>query len=199
MRSKFFLVLFFCTVFFCPLTFVYGQTDLSGRPVNTFSRSYGRTGVFLDAGIYRLDTEATANPAPLNQWKTTILVYEFNAGYINDNHFYYGAQFSSRADNQISINSTTGTSSGLGAGFFSDNGFHVRAYYLFNSTFGNYGNGDGFKVDLGYMKNMAANFFIGVAMTHSQTIFRSNPTIVAFDTWTRRETYPSLNLGVIFN
>ncbi len=199
MRSKFFLVLFFCTVFFCPLTFVYGQTDLSGRPVNTFSRSYGRTGVFLDAGIYRLDTEATANPAPLNQWQTTILVYEFNAGYINDNHFYYGAQFSSRADYQISINSTTGTSSGLGAGFFSDNGFHVRAYYLFNSTFGYYGNGDGFKVDLGYMKNMTANFFLGVAMTHSQTTFRSNPAIVAFDTWTRRETYPSLNLGVIFN
>ncbi len=199
MRFKFFLVLFFCTVFFSPLTFVYGQTDLSGRPVNTFSRSYGRTGVFLDTGLYRLDTEAIANPAPLNQWQTTTLVYDFKAGYITDNHVYFGAEFSSRSDNQISLNSTAGATTGLGVGFFSDKGLHFRAYYLFNSTFGNYGNGDGYKIDLGYMKNMTANFFLGVSLAHAQTTYRSNPMIFAFDTWNRRETYPALNLGVIFN
>lgn len=194
-----FPVWLFCTVFFGHANVVYSQTDLSGRSVKTFSRSYGRTGVFLDAGLYRLDTEATASPALLNQWQSTTLVYDFNAGYIADNHIYFGAEYSSRADNQISLNSTAGASSGLGTGFFSDKGFHIRAYYLFNSTFGNYENGNGFKIDLGYMLNMTANFFVGVSLTHAQTTYKANPMIVAFDTWTRRETYPSLNLGVIFN
>lgn len=194
-----FLVLVFFTVFFSPLTFVYSQTDSSGRPVSTVSRSYGRTGVLLDAGFYRLDTEATANPAVLNQWRTTTLVYDFKAGYISDNHVYFGAEFSSRADNQISLNSTAGATSGLGAGIFSGSGFHFRAYYLFNSTFGNYGQGDGYKIDLGYMKNVTANFFLGASLAHAQTTYRFNPTIVVFDSWIRRETYPSLSLGVIFN
>lgn len=194
-----FRVLFFCTVFFSPLTFTYSQTDLSGRPVSTYSRSYGRTGVFLDAGLYRLETEATANPAPLNQWQTTTLVYDFNVGYITDNHLYFGAAFSSRSDNQISLNSTAGATTGLGTGIFSERGFHLRAYYLFNSTFGNYGSGAGYKIELGYMKNLTANFFLGVSLAHAQTTYSFNPTMFAFDTWTRRETYPSLSLGVIFN
>lgn len=194
-----FLILFFGAVLFSPMSSVYAQTDLSGRPISTISRSYGRTGVFLDAGLYRLDTEATANPSLLNQWQTSTLVYDFNAGYINDNFFYFGAEYSSRSDNQISLNATAGATSGLGAGLFSSRGFHFRAYYLFNSTFGNYGNGSGFKIDVGYMVNMTANFFLGVSLAHSQTTFRSNAAIMVFDTWTRRETYPSLSLGVIFN
>lgn len=197
--SFYFQVLLFCGLFLSPLSVVYSQTDLSGRPVSTVSRSYGRSGLFLDAGLYRQETEATANPAALNQWQTTTLVYDFNAGYIFDNHIYFGAEYSSRADNQISLNSTAGSSSGVGAGFFSKKGFNIRAYYLFNSTFGNYGSGDGYKVNLGYFVNMTANLFLGVSLTHSQTTFRSNAAIMVFDTWTRRETYPSFNLGVIFN
>lgn len=194
-----FLCWFLCSVFLSPATVVFGQTESGGRPAKTFSRSYGRTGVFLDAGVYRLETEATANPTLLNQWEAATLIYDFSAGYITDNHIYIGAEYSSRSDNQISINSSAGASSGLGAGYFSDRGFHIRSYYLFNTTFGDYGNGAGFKIDLGYMMNLTAGFFLGASLSYRQTTFKSNPLIFVYDPWTRKETYPLLTLGVIFN
>ncbi len=194
-----FLCWVFCLVIFAPATVVFGQTESGGRPAKTFSRAYGRTGVLLDAGVYRQETEATANPALLNQWESATLIYDFNAGYITDNHVYFGAEYSSRADNQISVDSSAGASSGLGAGYFSARGFHIRSYYLFNTTFGDYGNGAGFKIDLGYMMNLNAGFFLGASLSYRQTTFKSNSTIFVYDPWTRKETYPLLTLGVIFN
>lgn len=200
MRFNFLLrgIVLFISFHFCVIAFA--ESDAGGsRPAKTISRYYGRTGIFFDTGVYLGQTKATADPAPLNQWDTSTSLFDFKLGYITDSHFYFGAEYSSRSDDQISADTTSGQSTGVGIGFFQEKGFFVRTFYLFNNSFGNYGAGNGYKVDLGYMMNLTANLFIGFSVSHRQTTFKTNPAIIAFDTWTRKETYPFFNLGFVFN
>ena len=175
------------------------QTDSSGRAAKTFSRTYGRTGVFVDTGIYLGQSDAVANPATSNEWQHSTSIYDFKAGYITDSKLYFGAEYSSRTDDLVTADSADGKSAGLGLGLFSDAGFNARAFYVFDSTFGNYGSGTGYKVDLGYMINLTANFFLGFSVSMRQTTFKSNNSIFQFSSWARRETYPLVSLGIIFN
>lgn len=177
----------------------YAQSGISGRPAKAVSRSYGRTGLLFDAGIYFGQTEATANPAALNQWQSTTSIYDVRLGYITESSIYFGAEYSTRSDNQISSESASGNAAGLGFGFFSDNGFNIRTFYRFNENYGSYANGTGYKADIGYTINMTSNFFLGFAISIRQTTFKTNDMIVAFDSWTRKETYPFFTFGFLFN
>lgn len=177
---------------------VFAQSE-AGRPAKTYSRSYTRTGVLLDTAVYLGQSQANANPAVLNEWRTDTSIYELKFGYISDAKLYFGGEYALRSDNQISVNSNSGTSGGLGMGYFADNGFNFRSFYVFNSSYGDYSNGSGLKLDFGYLLNATSNFFVGFTLSVRQSIYKSNQTIVAFDSWTRNETYPFLNLAFVFN
>lgn len=175
------------------------QTAGSARPAKSYSRSYGRTGLLFDTSIYFGQTEATANPVVLNQWQSTTSIYDLKLGYILENSFYFGAEYSTRNDNQISTTSAFGNSTGLGVGYFSDSGFNLRVFYVLNEIYGDYTSGTGYRAELGYLMNMTSTFFLGFMVSIRQTTFKSNNTIIAFDSWTRKETYPFLTLGFLIN
>lgn len=171
----------------------------SGRSAKTSSRSYGRTGLLFDASMYYGQSEATATPAALNQWQNTTSIYDVRLGYIMDNSVYFGGAYSTRSDNQLSSEMASGGAAALGFGFFADNGFNIRIYYRFNEVYGDYSSGSGYQADLGYMLNMTSNFFLGFSVSVRQSTFKTNNAIVVFDNWTRKETYPFLNVGFLFN
>ena len=171
----------------------------SARPAKTISRSYGRIGTLFDVGIYYGQTEATANPVAGNSWQNTTAIYDIKLGYITEDSLYFGADFTSRSDNQISVTSVSGSSAGVGVGYFSDGGFNIRAYYKFSDVYGDYQDGSGFQADLGYMLNPTSNFFIGLAVSVRQSTYKTNNMIAGFNSWTRKETYPFINIGFLLN
>ncbi len=178
---------------------VYAQSGAQVKSAKTYSRSYGRTGLLFDTGIYYGQSEATANPVALNQWQNTTSIYDIKLGYIMDNSVYLGAEYSTRTDNQLSSTAAAGSATALGIGYFSENGFNIRGYYRLGEAFGNYSNGSGYQADLGYMMNMTSNFFLGFTVSIRQATFKTNSTIAGFDYWARKETYPFLTLGFLFN
>ncbi len=170
-----------------------------GKPAKTYSRSYGRTGFLFDTAVYYGQSEASANPAAANTWQNTTSLYDIKLGYIMENSLFFGAEYCTRTDNQVSITSTSGTGTGVGIGYFYDNGFNLRAYYKFGETYGNYSEGSGYQADLGYMINMTSNFYMGLALSIRQTSFGANSTISNYSYWTRKETYPFFTLGFLIN
>jgi hypothetical protein len=163
------------------------------------SRSYGRIGALFDISLYYGQSEATANPAAGNSWTNTTAIYDIKAGYITESGVYLGGLFSTRSDNQTSVDTVSGSSTGVGVGYFGDGGFNLRGYYKFGDTYGDYSEGTGFQADLGYLLNPTSSFFFGINVSIRQTQYKSNTTIAGFDSWTRKETYPFFTFGFLFN
>lgn len=170
-----------------------------GKTPKAISRSYGRIGTLVDVSIYYGQTEATANPAAGNSWQNTTAIYDLKGGYITDSSIYIGAVYTSRSDNQVSAASASGSSVGIGGGYFADSGFNIRGYYKFNDTYGDYKNGSGFEANLGYLLNPTSNFFFGLNVSVRQSTYTSNSVIPGFNSWTRKETYPFLTFGFLIN
>lgn len=169
------------------------------KSAKAISRTYGRVGSLFDLSLYYGQTEATANPAAGNSWQNTTAIYDFKAGYITDDGLYFGADYSSRSDNQISTATVSGSSVGIGTGYFGESGFNLRAFYKFNDSYGDYKDGTGFQADVGYLLNPTSNFFFGISVAVRQTTYKTNATIVGFDSWSRKETYPFFTLGFLIN
>jgi hypothetical protein len=183
------------------LGFEFSQAQYagSGKPARVYTHSYGHTGTLLDGAIYYAQTEATASPAAGNTWQNTTSLYDIKLGQVLESSIYVGLEYSTRSDNQISNATTSGNSVGAGVGYFTENGFNIRAYYKFNENYGDYKDGTGFEADLGYMVNMTSNFYLGINLSVRQITFKTNSTITNFDYWTRKETYPFLALGFLIN
>jgi hypothetical protein len=170
----------------------------SGKQVKTISRTYGFAGILADLGIYYSRSEATATPAANNTWESSTSVYDVKLGYIDESHLYYGAIYTSRGDNQLSLNQTSGSSVGVGLGYFGYNGFNLRGYYKFNDVFGQYEDGTGYQFDLGYAINPTSSFYAGLNVSFRETTYKTNNSIAAFQSWARKETYPFITFGFLF-
>lgn len=177
--------------------FVSAQS-MSGRPAKTISRTYGFAGVLADLGLYYSLSEATATPAANNTWESSTSIYDFKLGYIDESHLYYGLLYSGRSDSQLSPDQSTGGAAGAGLGYFGYNGFNIRAYYKFNDTFGDYKDGSGYQVDLGYAINPTSSLYLGLNLSVRETTFKTNATVAGFQPWTRKETYPFVTVGYLF-
>ncbi|MBC7740606.1 MAG: hypothetical protein H7061_00310 [Bdellovibrionaceae bacterium] len=173
----------------------------SGRAAKPIAYGVGRAGVLFDVGIYYGQSEATANPVSSNEYKTNVSIYDVKLGYIFNEGYFLGGEYSTRNESSTATTTATlnGGGAGVGLGYFSSGGFYLRGYYRFNETFGDYKNGTGYQADLGYMMNLTSNFFVGIAFTNRQITFKENALILGFDSWIKKDTYPFLTLGFVIN
>ncbi len=191
-------VLFIFTVIYSKP--VWSQsTNGRSKSAKPISFSSGNSGVLLDFGVYYGQSEAVANPSVGNEWKDNTSIYDIKLGYIFDEGYYLGAEYSTRSQSTTStnINATTGNTAAAGLGYISSNGLQLRAYYRINESFGDYKSGTGFQADLGYMVNVSSNFYIGFTVSHRQVTFKENQMIANFDYWTRKDTNPFLTFGFL--
>lgn len=180
---------------FC-FSFVYADTLPRGG--KTISRAYGFSGTLFDMALFYSQTEATATPSTGNTWQSSTSLYDVKLGYITESQFYWGGLYGFRSDNQVSTSAVSGNALGAGVGYFSHNGFNIRAYYKFNETYGDYKEGSGYQVDIGYTINPTAAFYLGVNLSVRNIIFKSNDIIPSFQSWERKETYPFITLGFLY-
>ena len=125
-----------CFVYFLILLSVLPVYAQSGRPAKSIAYAPGRSGILFDVAVYYGQSEATASPAALNEFKNNASIYDIKLGYIFSEGYFMGGEYSTR--NESSTSTTTSTTSGGGAGagvgFFSTSGFHLRAYFRFNEA-----------------------------------------------------------------
>lgn len=176
----------------------FGQTDSGGRGARPISRTYGFVGTLADVGLYYSQTAATATPSAGNTFDNSTSVYDVKLGYISESHFYVGGLYTVGSDSQVSASRVSRYTGGAGLGYFAYNGFNLRAYYIFDSTYGDYKSGTGYQADLGYAINPTSTFYLGVALSLREVKYTTNQTIAAFESWTRKETYPFVTLGFLF-
>ncbi len=182
---------------------IQAQEGRSGRSAKPISYGAGRSGVLFDVAVYYGQSQASADPAVGNEWKSTSSIYDIKLGYVNPDGYYGGAQYSTYTQSNAATLSTTandtqsGGGAAVGVGYLASNGFSLRSYYRFNETFGDYKDGAGFQVDGGFSVNMTSNFFVGFSVSHRQVTFKENRLISGFDYWTKKETYPFLTLGFL--
>ena len=170
----------------------------SGRPPKMISRTYGFSGTLADMGLYYSLTEATATPAAGNTWESNTAIYDFKLGYITESKVYYGLLYSGRRDNQTAPDHSTGAGVGAGIGYFGYNGFNIRGFYKVSDNFGEYKDGTGFQIDLGYAINPTSNLYLGLNISYRETVYKTNATIAGFQPWNRRETYPFVTVGYLY-
>ena len=183
------------TIQFC---FISAVADTLPRSGKTISRAYGFSGTLFDMALYYSQTEATATPAAGNSWESSTSIYDIKLGYITEGQIYFGALYNIRSDNQISTNANSGSSAGIGLGYFGYNGFNLRAYYKLNEYYGDYKDGTGYQIDLGYAINPTSSFYLGLNISMRNTIYKMNSTIPGFQSWDRKETYPFITLGFLY-
>lgn len=171
----------------------YAQTG-KAKPI---SRTYGFVGTLIDFGLYYSQTEATATPSAGNTWDNNTSIYDVKLGYINESYIYLGAIYTARADNQAAATQTSGSSTGLGLGLFGYSGFNIRGYYKFSDTYGDYKDGTGYQLDLGYAINPTSSFYLGLNVSIRESTYKTNTTIGSFESWSRKETYPFITLGFL--
>ncbi len=174
------------------------DAESSGRGSRPISRTYGFVGTLVDVGLYYSQTAATATPSAGNTFDNSTSVYDIKLGYISESHFYFGGLYTVGGDNHVSANRVSRYTGGAGLGYFGYNGFNLRAYYIFDSTYGDYKSGTGYQADLGYAINPTSTFYLGVALSLREVKYPTNQTIAAFQSWTRKETYPFVTLGFLF-
>ncbi len=175
------------------------QSYNSPKQAKQISRTYGFVGTLADLGVYYSQSQATANPAAGNSFSNETSVYDVKLGYISESHYYFGALYSAGSDNQVSSNKASRGTVGAGIGYFGYNGFNLRAYYLLSSTYGDYKDGTGYQVDLGYAINPTSSFYLGLAMSLREVNYKTNATISGFESWVRKETYPFITIGFLIN
>ncbi|MBC7419733.1 MAG: hypothetical protein H7328_03300 [Bdellovibrio sp.] len=177
----------------------------SGRPAKAMSYGSGHSGTLFDVGIYYGQSQATADPSVGNEWKSSTSIYDIKLGYISNEGYYGGVEYSTYTQSTAAtlsttaVDSQTGGGAGVGLGYFASNGFQLRGFYRFNESFGDYKNGTGYQVDGGFSVNMTSNFYLGLSLSHRQISFKDNKFITNFNYWTKKETYPFVTLGFIIN
>lgn len=177
---------------------VQAQAEGSGRGSRPIARTYGFVGTLADVGLYYSQTAATATPSAGNTFDNTTSVYDVKLGYISESHFYFGGLYTVGNDNQVSANRVSRYTGGVGLGYFGYNGFNLRAYYIFSSTYGDYKDGTGYQADLGYAINPTSSFYLGLALSLREIKYNTNQTIASFSSWSRKEVYPFVTLGFLF-
>ncbi len=173
------------------------QSFVGSRKPIPIARTYGYLGTLLDVGLYYSSSDGAANPASGNTWENSTALYDIKLGYIDESQIYYGAVYSARNDNQSTVEKVYGQSFGLGIGFFRYNGFNVRGYYKFNDYYGEYKDGSGYHLELGYAISPTSSFYVGLCYSFREINYKTNQSIVGFSSWTRKESYPFLTIGFL--
>lgn len=157
----------------------------------------GKSGVLLDFGIHYGQAEAVGNPTT-QDFKNNTSVYDIKLGYITDGNWYLGALYSVKNFSDLT-GTTNGKTGAVGFGYFFRNNFNIRTFVRHGESYGEYREGSGFQADLEYKVPFASNFYIGALVSHRQVTYKKNESIVNFEDYTAKETYPAISLGFLIN
>lgn len=156
--------------------------------------TYPRKGIYLD-GAYFFGSNTVSSAEAKASTQNSFL--DVKLGYINGGGYYYGGQYTFK-NNKDDTSRSEGRGSGFGVGYYWISGFDVRGYYRFHESYGNYRDGSGFQVNLGYSARLTPEIFLGVLVDYREINFKlytQDPTVRST---VMRTLQPAVTIGYSF-
>ena len=96
------------------------------------------------------------------------------------------------------VESESGESYGPSAGYYWESGFYFLGHYDILAKLGDWMNGEGTQVDIGYLEHLGGQFHIGFQFSDKRTVYKSSKTTNLAEDRVVKDAYPSLVLMYLF-
>lgn len=165
-----------------------------------FSSSSVMNGVWLgmDIGYRSSKTETTFTTNAKTNGESTSSVYDIHLDYITIDQFYFGAVYELLSSSASGITSTNGSAAGATIGYAFSEGFDLGASYFFTANNGDYKEGTGYQVGLGWKAEVGRGFYLGAKINYREITYKKNETIALFTSLKTNDVYPMITLGFLF-
>ncbi len=191
------LCIFFIFFIFEFSAFAQRPKQLKAPTTSTANYTLFRKGVLLDLSYFLYNQEQTSRPSQVSDGKNQTSVLDLRLGYINQAAFYYGIGYTFKNDNNQSVG-TSGRGTAFGLGYFWTTGFDFRGYYRSRESYGDYSNGDGIQVSLGYTAKLNSLINIGVNLDYREIKYLSYLYDPNMDYKLIKSIQPAIALGIYF-
>lgn len=105
--------------------------------------------------------------------------------------------FSYFIESRNEVSNETGEAYGPAVGYYWDRGWFILGHYYL-ARLGDWTNGRGPQIDVGYLEHIGGHFHIGFQMSDRTIVYNSNRTNPLAEARTVKDTYPSLTLMYLF-
>ncbi len=156
--------------------------------------TYPRQGVYADLAYFFGSNSIASTDAEASTQNSFL---DLKLGYVNQVGFYYGGQYTFK-NNSDNVGNNEGRGSGAGVGYFWVSGFDVRAFYRFHETYGNYRDGSGFQLDVGYSARITPEIYIGVIVDFREINFKIYTLDDTVTSTIMRTLQPAVTIGYTF-
>ncbi|MEN0057342.1 MAG: hypothetical protein AAGB31_00800 [Bdellovibrio sp.] len=167
----------------------------AGLFIGTMAQARTSSGVLFTGNVYMYNT--TEEHTPGSKVDTKSSIYDLKLGYLNGDGLYLGGLYTLRNHDSGST-SEDGKALGLSLGYIGANSFFIKGHYIVSADKGNYKEGSGYQVDLGYITNITGSFLVGVELTYRSIEYKKNDSISGFDKMKKEELFPMLTVGLLF-
>lgn len=157
------------------------------------ARPLEKNDILITGNIFLYNNSSETSPGESGEAKLNI--YDLKLGYMYTSAVYLGALYTMRAT-QAEADSK-GTAMGLTVGYYGQNGFFINGSYILSATFGDFKEGMGPQIDLGYVDSISSAFYLGVQLSYRSISYKKSDT-AEIDKHTITETLPMAILGFRF-
>jgi hypothetical protein len=165
------------------------------------ARGGGGSGILFDLNLYygssKVDDVYSGVTTHESDGKTAI--YDVKLGYLPGSGLYLGGIYTSRSDNALNASGTAASAMGGSVGYMGSEGFFIMGHYLVTATSGEYKEGSGVQVDLGYKAGVSSGWLVGAELTYRSITYKKNDTLAAtFESHQVTEVMPMISVGYMF-
>lgn len=161
----------------------------------------GGSGVLFDINLSytstKTETKNTGGSATTDSDGSTA-IYDIKLGYLGGDGLYFGGIYTSRSESVLNQSGTSGSALGGSIGYMGSGGFFIMGHYLVQAKLGDYSEGKGLQVDLGYKAGVGSGWLLGGELTYRSIGYTKHETNTNLDTYTVTEVMPMLSLGYMF-
>jgi hypothetical protein len=165
------------------------------------ARGGGGSGVLFDLNLYY----GTSKVDDVNSGVTThqsdgkSAIYDVKLGYLTGSGLYFGGIYTSRSDSALDASGTSGSAMGGSVGYMGSGGFFIMGHVLTGATSGEYKEGTGMQVDLGYKAGVGNGWLLGAELTYRDITYKKNASLAAtFESHQVTEVMPMISIGYMF-
>lgn len=186
-------------IFFKPIYALAQVTPRYNRVLNGPSTVYNpyRRGFVLDFGYFYFSEEKSTQPSSGADGSTQYSNLDFKLGYLNQASFYWGGAYSIKND-LLFTNRAQGRGSGVGLGYFWNNGFDLRGYYRFQESYGEYTSGNGYQICLTYSSKLSQMVNLGFTVDYREIKYLDYSQDPAMDYHLIKKLNPSVTMSIYF-
>ncbi|WP_413287579.1 hypothetical protein [Bdellovibrio sp. HCB337] len=161
----------------------------------------GGSGVLFDVNLSytstKVESKDTGGSATTSSDGSTA-IYDIKLGFLGGDGIYFGGIYTSRSESVLNQSGTSGSAMGASLGYMGSAGFFLMGHYLMQAKLGDYSEGSGIQVDLGYKAGVGSGWLLGGELTYRSIAYKKHETNTNLEALTITEVMPMLSIGYMF-